>query len=753
MGVVVPFNRVTYGAGIYRRRILSFPLKFDVDFHLRESKVTAEWTPVAPHEIYHFHYEPYTFIDSYANSVPVQDEATYLPVRQHHQYEYERDLFHDALGFGFHVKADYDNEWNDYGSFYDFLLSKDFREKYYYLYANPHFEPYHITVSFTPAKSDVTTKVEAEFSYSYDFDQRNRPYESELFTASGFEEYSRAVPDGRYGTYVVKGEVTLQGNKERKVVAEVHYTRDYRRLYHKVNAYYERTPFLPAEANHMKICLSGYMKYPLYDLKKIYLLDTYDVDHAVESGVKVHFGRDCTSDKKITINGRFETSDEQRELERQRDIPYTPERYNQYAYYYQKCQEDRQHDISFSENCLNYFYLVTSLHKYSFDIKYENLSPAFQNNTFKLFSFFRHAMYTHGDINVYDVNNPENEIHVEANFSARYPAMDLRVIKPKSVSHYTNVHVPGYIPKSSYPFSEDVFVISSYNDHYCYIEADHVVTLDDATYTLPPIDCYKVIAKDCSPNENFIVLGTKITHPRYKKAIKIFLDGHKIEALPVSDESDIIVRIDGRRVPVTNDESYFHTVPESKEPVFYVTYRDFYYALHSKKYGLIVEYDGRAIDVQVSPYYRAKLCGLCGNYNGQKNDPYQSADGCEHYDTEAFAYSFAIPSQTCQVPEKKVPCLSEGKVGCTELRTHVVEITTGKQPQTCFSIEPVAQCAADCQPRGHVSRTIGFHCLPAKDDSTRYLVRQQQLRILHEVRRKSTDHEAAIEVAEGCHRP
>ncbi|GBL71944.1 hypothetical protein AVEN_61384-1, partial [Araneus ventricosus] len=83
---------------------------------------------------------------------------------------------------------------------------------------------------------------------------------------------------------------------------------------------------------------------------------------------------------------------------------------------------------------------------------------------------------------------------------------------------------------------------------------------------------------------------------------------------------------------------------------------------------LIVEYDGHNIIVQVSPFYRNKLCGLCGNYNGLKYDGATTAEGCYYEDGTAYAYAYAIPSDTCEVPKFELKCPNEGgqkKTDCT----------------------------------------------------------------------------------------
>lgn len=83
--------------------------------------------------------------------------------------------------------------------------------------------------------------------------------------------------------------------------------------------------------------------------------------------------------------------------------------------------------------------------------------------------------------------------------------------------------------------------------------------------------------------------------------MKVFLGSHKIEAVP--ERRGIVVSVDGQRVPVAENQPYL--LKEGDEVLFYVTFRDSYYALHSRKYGLIVEYDGDAVFVQVSASKRS----------------------------------------------------------------------------------------------------------------------------------------------------
>ena len=97
MGVVIPFDQVIFGGGVNRRSTLSLPLKVKLDLVVNEKKLKTYWEPVAPHEIFYFKYEPFTFIDSYANSVPQVLEKGYLPVRKVHRHEVRLLLFSQFL--------------------------------------------------------------------------------------------------------------------------------------------------------------------------------------------------------------------------------------------------------------------------------------------------------------------------------------------------------------------------------------------------------------------------------------------------------------------------------------------------------------------------------------------------------------------------------------------------------------------------------------------------------------------------------
>lgn len=80
IGVVVPFDQKIFGVGINERHTLSLPVRAEFALDLGNGKFSHKYTPIVPHEIFHYHTEPYTFVDSYENGVPVLQEETYYPL-------------------------------------------------------------------------------------------------------------------------------------------------------------------------------------------------------------------------------------------------------------------------------------------------------------------------------------------------------------------------------------------------------------------------------------------------------------------------------------------------------------------------------------------------------------------------------------------------------------------------------------------------------------------------------------------------
>jgi len=413
--------------------------------------------------------------------------------------------------------------------------------------------------------------------------------------------------------------------------------------------------------------------------------------------------------------------------------------------------ELRSKGIMYSSYCRDYVNLVTKLHNETWTVEYESIQPWAWNVTYKVRDMIRHWGFPYRDVDYLATNEPNKlTIHMEAFVEHKgYGNMDIH--EPHATIRYDHLPISElhFHPISTSPLL-DYSNWDEYTTHYekphCLVHGDHVRTFDNVSYTLPEIGCYKVLAKDCSLNNHFTIMGAKSTeNPNYKKAMKIFFGKHKFEAIPTAE--GITLREDGAKIPISEAEPYHHE--EDGHEIFHVNFNGFYYTFHSHLYGIEVFYDGNAIYIRPSFFYRGKVCGLCGDYDGDEQDEFKGPEGCSYNDTEAFSYRYAVPDASCEVPKVHNACDSHRSGHCAILRNHHIEVGT-RNKQTCFTVAPVTRCADGCRPTRLISRSIGFHCLPSKDEFTRSLVRASKVRVLNEIRRKSKDHFAEIEFSESC---
>uniref|UniRef100_A0A8U8BMI3 Uncharacterized protein n=1 Tax=Geospiza parvula TaxID=87175 RepID=A0A8U8BMI3_GEOPR len=86
-------------------------------------------------------------------------------------------------------------------------------------------------------------------------------------------------------------------------------------------------------------------------------------------------------------------------------------------------------------------------------------------------------------------------------------------------------------------------------------------------------------------------------------------------------------------------------------------------------FGLVVHYDlVQHVMVTVPQMYMGRLCGLCGNYNGQGNDEFQLSSGRLAPDATAFGSAWKTTDTPCNDTCPKDECLT-----CTEEKVAVLQ--------------------------------------------------------------------------------
>lgn len=81
-------------------------------------------------------------------------------------------------------------------------------------------------------------------------------HSEEEFGTEGFEDYHLSTDDstrGPFCTCALMAEVVGHGDRERKIHAHLSWARDLKRTFHKLNFYYDRSPFDSHETEHLKV--------------------------------------------------------------------------------------------------------------------------------------------------------------------------------------------------------------------------------------------------------------------------------------------------------------------------------------------------------------------------------------------------------------------------------------------------------------------------------------------------------------------
>lgn len=83
----------------------------------------------------------------------------------------------------------------------------------------------------------------------------NKIYTSKHSAQIGDESFS-IRDEARSYTSVIDLEMILRGQKERKIVSEMAYTRTRDLMTHHLNFFYDRTPFTMGETDNMKVAIT-----------------------------------------------------------------------------------------------------------------------------------------------------------------------------------------------------------------------------------------------------------------------------------------------------------------------------------------------------------------------------------------------------------------------------------------------------------------------------------------------------------------
>ncbi|XP_077550151.1 vitellogenin-6-like [Haemaphysalis longicornis] len=662
IGTILAFDKSSLGTGIEQRTVVSWPLELKTTLSPLQGKLKLHRPLGLPYNVGNHHAHPFTFKMPYDITKNRADLITAFAQSKKPLYhaeelkEFDRSYFGELLGMTLNVKGHFIDEGLEDG-LHEFFHEMTWRERIYYFMLNPHWHPRNVKVYLLPAAQDATKAVDVDISYKL--------FESDDVRESRFSIHDQIDDDAEVpSTHVLNLDVHLRGDtKDRSVTSELRYSFSHDLFKHKLQFFYDRCQFSNDPNSALKICLDASAVFPKPDWSTMKNMATFYQGKHVGAKLNLRYGDTCESGSTITINGQYtHTDDDERQITNAaagKPLRSSLARPNGLHRMYAYCDKERARGVFYNYWCLKFLRHSSRLAKLTADVDYKNYKPLLNRllpsygsdlaQTTRLRGFFG-AVRSH-------FHGKNGKLHVVSQVPwwsrTEKPHTDIVITTEDGHRHHHwNVPIFSHLlePRvfSSLGYTNFGEYSEKYRHRHCDLQGLTVRTFDGTIVQLPETDCYKVVSRDCSPNKKFLILARATNKPSFTKAVKLFIDTTKVEILPVTDASAPIVRVDGTKVDVTTGRSYSHTSHDAE--LFEVRTENKWFELVSKPYGISLDFDGNVLFVQTAPFYRGKLCGLCGDYNLDRSTDLSGPDGHLYNNTLEFAKSYVVLSPDCHAP-------------------------------------------------------------------------------------------------------
>ncbi|KAL1431540.1 hypothetical protein MTO96_014059 [Rhipicephalus appendiculatus] len=255
VGFAAEFTKQSFGTGHNSRTTISWPLDLKVTFAPLEGKLSLHRPLHLPWNVINHQFRPYTFAMPYDIHADPSHAITEMPklmkplYRPEELTEFDRHYFDDTFGVGLKVKGHLIKR-GLHQAVREVYHDMSCRERFYYMAINPHWHPRDIRIYALPAAQDPSTELDIDISYKF--------LEADDERHSHFNVHDQIGDDPEVpSTHVLRLDVNLKGAaKERKAVAELRYSFNHDLFKHKMQFFYEKTPF-GHDDTEMKITVNG----------------------------------------------------------------------------------------------------------------------------------------------------------------------------------------------------------------------------------------------------------------------------------------------------------------------------------------------------------------------------------------------------------------------------------------------------------------------------------------------------------------
>ncbi|XP_054631168.1 von Willebrand factor isoform X2 [Dunckerocampus dactyliophorus] len=208
----------------------------------------------------------------------------------------------------------------------------------------------------------------------------------------------------------------------------------------------------------------------------------------------------------------------------------------------------------------------------------------------------------------------------------------------------------------------------------------HYITFDGLKYTFPGLCQYVLVQDMCNGEEgSFRVLveneACGIVGHRCTKSVSVYYHG----GLIVMQNGEVKMKV---------------PVPQSAQ-VEIVRSGQFYNLLLGKHISLSWD-KGAHLLVHISATYKSRVCGLCGNFDGNVNNDFVSSNNQMEVDSSHFGNSWKVSPSCADVTQVPAPCGDNiVRMVTVEQSCHVLTGTLFKECNSQVSVEPYLEMCVE----------------------------------------------------------
>ncbi|CAB4068817.1 unnamed protein product [Lepeophtheirus salmonis] len=377
---------------------------------------------------------------------------------------------------------------------------------------------------------------------------------------------------------------------------------------------------VPGIMSDYSICFNMENKYP--DFGEEFM--TYDKSTQLKmtGKAKLQYGAaaDCDSTPgEMKLSFKHETTEEAREAMK-------------HTWYYEKCMEQKKQPewanrgdkLPFTQACHMTTWDATTARKYSWKMNFVKMTDRMNAIVSQFQSIMKTGLLPYWDIDpeIIPATSADPHMNIEATLKNHDKNVDIYMETSQGGQHFNDIPLSlNWRPMlRNLKFTSNTRRLMQYKIiHGCTATIDHVYTLDNVTYPYTPTSCWTLASGHCSPHPTYAVFVKKSAGSHLDA--KIYLGGHSIE-FQTSGPKKINVLINGEAIDVGEEE---HVHEQDGQEIFKVLKWGSSYNVYSFL-KIWVVYDGHAVSLIPAPSVTGQHCGLCGNFNRNQYDEFESKD-------------------------------------------------------------------------------------------------------------------------------